>query len=119
HLERSVPFGKYCLRSPFVFSFVPRCHGDCGSAKNTGIPVSTRNCACADISFPRSHVKDLTSSSGSVDIALASAFFIVIAPYPANAGPFFGVSLCRYPSSLGRCTSFVYLVVRSTTVPIA
>lgn len=27
HLERSVPFGKYCLRSPFVFSFVPRCHG--------------------------------------------------------------------------------------------
>ena len=25
--DRSVPLGKYCRRSPFVFSFVPRCHG--------------------------------------------------------------------------------------------
>ena len=25
--DRSVPFGKYCRRSPFVFSLVPRCHG--------------------------------------------------------------------------------------------
>src|SRR5215208_344905 len=30
---RSVPFGKYCRSSPFVFSFVPRCHGLCGSQK--------------------------------------------------------------------------------------
>ncbi len=30
---RSVPFGKYCLSSPFVSSFVPRCHGLCGSQK--------------------------------------------------------------------------------------
>ena len=33
HRERSVPFGRYCLRWPFVFSFVPRCHGLRGSAK--------------------------------------------------------------------------------------
>ncbi len=63
-----------------MFSFVPRCQGDCGSAKNTGIPVSTLNLACADISFPRSQVSDLASSVGSVDIVLASAFFIVSAP---------------------------------------
>ena len=31
--DRSVPFGKYCRRSPLVFSLVPRCHGECGSQK--------------------------------------------------------------------------------------
>ena len=30
---RSVPFGKYCRNRPFVFSFVARCHGLCGSQK--------------------------------------------------------------------------------------
>src|SRR5262249_25330359 len=30
---RSVPFGKYWRRRPLVFSFVPRCHGLCGSQK--------------------------------------------------------------------------------------
>ena len=32
-LARLVPLGKYCRRSPFMFSFDPRCHGECGSAK--------------------------------------------------------------------------------------
>ena len=32
HLDRSVPFGRYWRRRPFVFSLVPRCHGLCGSA---------------------------------------------------------------------------------------
>src|SRR3954470_12086323 len=32
-LLRSVPLGKYCRRSPLVFSFVPRCQGLCGSQK--------------------------------------------------------------------------------------
>ena len=31
--DRSVPRGKYCLKSRLVFSFDPRCHGDCGSQK--------------------------------------------------------------------------------------
>jgi hypothetical protein len=31
--DRSVPFGKYWRSSPLVFSFVPRCQGECGSAK--------------------------------------------------------------------------------------
>ena len=39
--ERSVPFGKYWRKSPLVFSLVARCHGLCGSAKKTGMPVST------------------------------------------------------------------------------
>ena len=30
---RSVPFGKYWRSNPLVFSFVPRCHGLCGSQK--------------------------------------------------------------------------------------
>jgi len=43
------------------------------------MPVSTLNAAWADISLPRSHVTDLAGCSGSVDIVLANAFFIVIA----------------------------------------
>jgi putative transposase len=31
--DKSVPFGKYCRSSPFVFSLLPRCQGLCGSAK--------------------------------------------------------------------------------------
>jgi len=42
-LERSVPLGKYWRSSPFVFSFVPRCHGLCGSQKKIARPVSIRN----------------------------------------------------------------------------
>jgi hypothetical protein len=44
-----------------VFSLVPRCRGLCGSAKNTGTPVSTVNRACADNSLPRSQVSNLRS----------------------------------------------------------
>jgi hypothetical protein len=80
HLARSVPLGKYWRSRPFVFSLVPRCQGLCGSAKNTGSPVSTLNWACADISLPRSQVNDRRSCSGRVVIVAASAFFIVIAP---------------------------------------
>jgi hypothetical protein len=31
--DRSVPFSKYWRSRPLVFSFVPRCQGECGSAK--------------------------------------------------------------------------------------
>ena len=31
--SRSVPLGKYWRSRPLVFSFVPRCHGLCGSQK--------------------------------------------------------------------------------------
>ena len=63
-----------------MFSFVPRCQGLLGSAKKTGMPVSTLNCAWADISLPRSQVSERASCVGRVDIVLVSAFFIVIAP---------------------------------------
>ena len=49
---RSVPFGKYWRSSPFVFSFVPRCHGLCGSQKYTCRPVSIRSRGCSVISAP-------------------------------------------------------------------
>ena len=80
HRERSVPFGKYWRSSPLVFSLVPRCHGLRGSAKNTGMPVSTVNVAWAESSFPRSQVRDRPSWSGSDAIEAESAFFIVTAP---------------------------------------
>src|SRR3979409_1497406 len=38
--DRSVPFGKYCLSRPLVFSLDPRCHGLCGSQKYTSILVA-------------------------------------------------------------------------------
>jgi hypothetical protein len=43
YLLISVPFGKHCRSSPLVFSFVPRCHGLCGSQKYTSNPVSIRS----------------------------------------------------------------------------
>ena len=78
--DRSVPLGKYWRKSPFVFSFVPRCEGLCGSVKNTGIPVSTVNEACAESYLPRSQVSDRVSWAGSVDIEVDSALAIVTAP---------------------------------------
>lgn len=30
---RSVRFGRYWRREPFVFSLLPRCYGECGSQK--------------------------------------------------------------------------------------
>jgi hypothetical protein len=50
--DRSVPFGKYCRRSPFVFSLVPRCHGAPGSQKYTCMSVAIRKPWCSDISAP-------------------------------------------------------------------
>src|SRR4029450_5107666 len=85
--ERAVPLGEYLRSRPVVFSFVPRCQGLCGSAKKTGMPVSTLNAVCADSSLPRSHVNDRRSCLGSVPIVAASAFFMVTAPEPARAGP--------------------------------
>ena len=40
--ERSVPLGRYWRTSPFQFSLVPRCQGECGSQKNTGMLVFDR-----------------------------------------------------------------------------
>src|SRR5260370_25647568 len=31
--DKSVPFGKYCLSRPLVFSLDPRCHGLCGLSR--------------------------------------------------------------------------------------
>ena len=34
---KSVPLGRSCRASPFQFSLVGRCQGECGSQKNTGV----------------------------------------------------------------------------------
>ena len=54
----SVPLRKYWRKGPLVFSFVPRCQGLLESSKNTDMPVSTLNCAWADISLPWSQVSE-------------------------------------------------------------
>ena len=63
-----------------MFSLVPRRHGECGSAKKTGIPVSILSAVWADGSLPRSEVTERFSCCGGVLIVAARAFFIVIAP---------------------------------------
>ena len=63
-----VPFGKHCRSSPLVFSFVPRCHGLCGSQKQTATLVSIHSRACWAISVPWSQVSDRRSCSGKLVI---------------------------------------------------
>lgn len=63
-----------------VFSFVGRCHGEWGSAKNTLVPVSSVNWVCPESSLPRSQLSVLRSCSGSFVIVAVSAAFIATAP---------------------------------------
>ena len=63
-LLRSVPLGRYWRTSPFQFSLLPRCQGEWGSQKKTGIPVSTVNRLWAAISVPWSQVRERNSSWG-------------------------------------------------------
>ena len=57
--------GKYWRSRPLVFSLEPRCHGLCGSQKNTGQPVATLNWACWAISEPLSQASDRNRCAGS------------------------------------------------------
>src|SRR5699024_11779439 len=60
--------GKYYRNNPFVFSFVGRCQGEWGSAKNTLVPVSRVNYACPESSF-----RDPRSGSGATGEAEQTA----------------------------------------------
>ena len=60
HRDRSLAFGKYWRRNPFV----GRCQGEWGSAKNTFLPVLRANGACFDNSLPRSQVRVLGNFEG-------------------------------------------------------
>ncbi len=71
---------KYCRSSPLLLSFDGRCHGECGSAKNTRVPVSNANCAWRESSFPRSQLRVLRSCCGNVVIDAVNATFIATAP---------------------------------------
>ena len=64
-LLRSIKRGRYCWRSPSVFSLLPRCHGDRGAQKYTCTLVARVNALCSASSAPRSPVSERFSYSGS------------------------------------------------------
>ena len=55
-----------------VFSLEPRCQGECGSQKNTGMPSARVMPACSAISEPWSQVSDRRSGAGSCSRAATS-----------------------------------------------
>lgn len=62
--DRSVPLGMYWRSNPFVFSFVPRCQGECGSQNYTSRPNSDAILRCWASSLPWSQVSDKRKESG-------------------------------------------------------
>ncbi len=89
--------GRQCRRSPFLFSFVPRCWGECGSQKYTATSVAALELTCAAISLPLPHVTGQCRCAGSPTIFYATACRTVCAEW-----------------SVGRGASCVNRVVRST-----
>ena len=63
--DRSVPLGMYWRNSPFVFSLVPRCQGECGSQKYTSRPSSEAILRCWASSLPWSQVSDRRKEWGT------------------------------------------------------
>src|SRR5262249_48849849 len=70
--DRSTFLGRYWRNRPLVFSLLPRCHGDRGSQKYTGTPLSIVNALCSESSEPWSQVSERRSSCGSAWIRSAS-----------------------------------------------
>src|SRR5450756_2168822 len=94
--------GEVLAQEPVGVLVVPRCHGECGSQKNTGMPVATVNRACSVISRPWSQASDRFSSEGSRPIATCRSAATRIAVW-----------------SCGTRCKIVYLEARSTKVMIA
>ena len=67
-------FGEVLAEQALVFSFVPRCQGEWGSQKNTGMPVSVVNFACWAISRPWSQVRERFSSVGTTQPSSPSSW---------------------------------------------
>ncbi len=61
-VSKSNPLGKTLRNLPFVFSFVPRCQGAWGSAKNTFAFISRSILRQSENADPRSKVNDRASS---------------------------------------------------------
>lgn len=64
-------------------------------------------------------VSDRRSCSGRVPIWAVIASRTACAPCPASGGPFLTYGVVPKTSIRGRCSSIVYLLVRSTSLPIA
>lgn len=69
-VDTSMPRDMYRRKGRLVFSLVPRCHGDCDLQKQTLTLVAMVNPAQSVISDPRSQVRDLQSSRGSLRACL-------------------------------------------------
>ncbi len=68
----STPLGKNSRTIRFKFSLLPRSHGECGWAKNTGSPVAVM-VAWRAISEPQSQVNDRRIWAGSPPVAAMTA----------------------------------------------
>jgi hypothetical protein len=60
---------------------VPRCHGECGSAKQIRSPVASSIRTCWNISLPWSQVKVRRKDAGSLDYSAQSVADALIAEY--------------------------------------
>ena len=60
-----MPLGKYCRKSPLLFSFVPRCQGACGLQKYVRRPVAASRALKPAISEPLSSVRACLSFGGT------------------------------------------------------
>jgi hypothetical protein len=99
---RSAPFGKYCRRSPFMFSLLGRCHGLALSQKNTGRPVRLVSISWSASSVPWSQVNDRRRSAGNRSIVAARAAVTASADFeadgPERLGGCSGRPVCRGPT---------------------
>ena len=93
-----MPFGKNCRSSPFVFSFVPRCHREYGSQQNTGMPVAAVSSLCAQNSLPLSTMKLFRNFSGVPENARIVAR---LNAFPADHG-------CKTPPDSQICVLHAY-----------
>ena len=78
-----------------MFSFVPRCHGLCGSAKYIGAFSSASICRNSENSEPLSRLTLLTGTSFSNSVRTA---LVIAASRPANKPGFQKAALAVYKS---------------------
>ena len=82
--DRSLPLGKYCRSSPWVFSLTPRCRGECGSQKKIWMLASMTTLFHSRISTPWSQVSVVRNAFGRVLIFAVRIWRVFSAVYPSG-----------------------------------